>query len=159
MIKVLKIVDFKKIAQLLEDADVFNNNLSYVSPYIYKSQLSDMLIKRSMFNYEKFFIESKLDSKNLVSFKVNKFPSVINMLYIETVIDLSDKNLKSFLDLSIKEIQTKFKNKNGISIYVESKESTKNFLSILDELDFEQELLLKNELGEGNDVLLLTKYI
>lgn len=159
MIKVLKIVDFKKIAQLLEDTDVFANNSSYISPYVCKSQLSDMLIKRSMFNYEKVFIESELTTKNLISFKVNKFPSVINMLYIETIIDLSDKNLKEFLDLAIKEVQTKFKNKNGISIYVEPKEKTREFLRILDELGFEQELLLKNEFGEGNDVLLLSKYI
>lgn len=159
MIKVLKIVDFKKIAQLLEDASVFDNNSSYISPYVCKSQLSDMLIKRSMFNYEKLFIESKLTTKNLVSFKVNKFPSVINMLYIETILDLSDKNLKDFLDSSIKEVQTKFKSKNGISIYVQPKENTMELLRVLNELGFEQEVLFKNELGEGNDVLLLSKYI
>ena len=155
MIKLLKVADYKSASNAIEHMDKFN----YMSPYACKSQLSDMLIKRSIFNYEKVFIEKDSDIKNMITFNVCKYPNAVNRLYIEIITNLEDPELSNFIESAVKEIKLKYKKKNGISIYIEQKEKSTNLVNILDKLGFVQEMILMNELGEGNNVLLLTKYI
>lgn len=156
MLKVLRIADFRKAHEIIKDADIFNNISSYVSPYTSSAELTEMIIKRNIFNYNKVFMEK---NNNIISFKSCKNPSIENRIYLDLITNIDDENLEEFMSLAIKEAKLRYKKKTGVSIHIKSEKNSNPFNDLLIKLGFEQELILINELGEGNDVILLTKYI
>lgn len=149
----LKIFENKDVKQVYEFIHITKGKEVYVSPYLHHADISFEYIKHVLFNYSSLFIGNEIngDIKNLVQLETpNEFYRTktikIKFLCMEKIIFMSE---------ILKLICQDFNDYNKICIYCTN--SHRDIITKLQEIGFEKELNLKNEINKNDDVLVYSK--
>ncbi|MBM7836235.1 hypothetical protein [Clostridium sardiniense] len=161
--KLLEISDSYKISDFIKQSDIFIDKKNNIIGAHYNIQeFDEVAIREYMFNYEILCFASVIDSKidSMLYYVLPKDISNVTSIELKLFTNINSKNCSDFIKFSVFKINEIFEDLyKRITIYIKEEELNNELKNKLKELNFEREILLKNELGMDQNVIIFVKTI
>lgn len=144
-----------------ENADKCENDTVIKDIDMNKDVLREIDINREIFSLKAVVCEFKNtdNEKSLVWLQLVKYPELFKYLNLQLITNISCfKDSQEFEDF-IEFLKENFKDYNKISISIDSSTLNEEKINVLKKLGLSQEIIYKDELEEGKDLIVYSKLI
>ena len=161
--RLLEISDSYNISDFIKQSDIFidrKNNM--IGAHYNIQEFDEVAIREHMFNYEIICFASFIDNKieSILYYVLPKDVSNVTSIELKLFTKVNSKKCNEFMDFSISKIKEIFGEVyKRVNIYIKQDELNIEFKNKLKELKFIEEILLKNELGVNQNVVVFTRFI
>ena len=157
IIKQLTGNDYDMITNYFEEV-LKDDSKGFVDPYIVKSaEFSAYAIKDNLFNYRRLFFSNESNTE-MICFKFRKKPLnslIIDLIYFDSSVN---ENFIEKLNSVFDNIKSNYEGIGKINICL-TEENSDRVINYLQELNFSCEVTYYDEFGQGNNILVYSRYL
>lgn len=150
--------DFDNISSYFENK--MRSNELFVDPYTNEKEFLSFAIKDSLFNYRCLYYANE-EMSNVACFKLRRKPlslSIIDIIYLAGSFDVDFINQMKQVFSEIKDNHDNIQKMN-ISVLEKIFSNISGYDTFVKELGFSQEAYFYDEFGQGNHVVVFSRYV
>lgn len=157
--KLLEIDDTYEICDYFKVLNPLVNKEVYKDAYILKGDFDDATVRNSCFTFNRLYCAKMHGNKikDLCVLEVSQYPATVKSFTIKFISNLNEE-ISKLLEFSIKSAKELFEQQNYLILNIK-KENLKNYQNIINILEANSFLELKNEFGLNKDLVIFSKNI